>query len=219
MARKGNDKAVMVYGDLIKTAEITIEGTGDLILNKMNAATERELIADDRKAQGIWEKQHMNKWERIITSIHWRDPLPTDDTNSDCTEEMMGELLMNNAPCIPAFGFRKSWGQAVVRYEIDKNSKKFEAATNIITEHGLIPITFDKWQLETKLMSPGFGKPPVVQTFNHFSGWKANIVLSYTDDVFSLNEILTVISKAGLGLGIGSGRTSGYGTYRVLDVK
>lgn len=218
MARKGANKEVMVYGDLIKTAEITIEGTGDLILNKMNASTVRELTAEDRKAQHVWELQNANKWERVITSIHWRDPLPTEDTNADCTEEMLGWLLKNNAPCIPKFGFNKSWGQAVVRFGIDKYSTKFDPAVDIAAPHGLVPITFDQWHLETKLMAPKRGAP-VTQTFNHFSGWGAVINLNYTDDVYSLNEILTVISKAGMGLGIGSGRSSGYGRYKIVDVK
>lgn len=219
MARKATStKEVMVYGDLIKTAEITIEGTGDIILNRMNISTVRELTAEDRKAQHVWEQQHMNKWERIITSVHWRDPLPTNDTNADCSEEMMMDLLKTNAPCIPKFGFNKSWGQAVVRFGIDKNATKFVPAVDIATPHGLIPIKFDEWHLETKLMSPVRGAP-IAQTFNHFSGWSAVINLDYTDDVYSLNEILTVISKAGMGLGIGSGRSSGYGRYKILDVK
>jgi len=218
MAKKATTKEVMVYGDLIKTAEITIEGTGDLVLNKMNASTIRELTADDRKAQKIWELQNANKWERIITSIHWRDPLPTDNTNADCSEEMMMELLKTNAPCIPKFGFNKSWGQAVVRFGIDKYSTKFDPAVDIATPHGLVPITFDEWHLETKLMAPK-RSAPVTQMFNHFSGWGAVITLNYTDDVYSLNEILTVISKAGMGLGIGSGRSSGYGRYKIVDVK
>lgn len=218
MARKATTKEAVIYGDLIKTAEITIEGTGDIILNKMNISTVRELTADDRKAQHVWEQQHMNKWERIITSIHWRDPLPTEDTNSDCSEEMMMNLLNTNAPCIPKFGFNKSWGQAVVRFGIDKYSTKFDPAVDIAAPHGLIPITFDEWHMETKLMAPKRGAP-VTQTFNHFSGWGATILLNYTDDVYSLNEILTVISKAGMGLGIGSGRSSGYGRYKIVDVK
>lgn len=218
MPRKATVKEAVVYGDLIKTAVITIAGTGDLVLNKMNDSTVRELTAEDRKAQHIWELQNANKWERIITSIHWRDPLPTNDTNADCSEEMMMELLASNAPCIPKFGFNKSWGQAVVRFGIDKYSTKFDPAVDIAATHGLVPITFGEWHLETKLMAPKRGAP-VTQMFNHFSNWGAEITLNYTDDVYSLNEILTVISKAGMGLGIGSGRTSGYGRYKIVDVK
>ena len=217
MSRKAT-KEVMVYGDLIKTVEVTIEGTGDLILNKMNASTVRELTNEDRAAQKIWELQHINKWERIITSIHWCNPLPTENTNADCSAEMMEELLKTNKPGIPKFGFNKSWGQAVVRFGIDKYSTKFDPAVDIAAPHGLVPITFDEWHLETKLMAPKRGAP-ITQTFNHFSGWGATITINYTDDVYSLNEILTVISKAGMGLGIGSGRSSGSGRYKIVDVK
>ena len=95
----------------IKHAIITIEGDGDLVLNKMNARNRRQLMADDRKKV----KEAPNPWEDIITAIHWRDDLPCEDTYTECNEAMLKELLANNAPCISAFGLKKSFGQAVVR--------------------------------------------------------------------------------------------------------
>lgn len=199
-------------------AIITIEGKSDLVLNKMNASNTRQLIADDRKTQGLWEAQHKNKWEDIITSITWRDQLPVVDTNAECSEELFYELLKNNAPCISAFGLKKSWGQAVVRQEIDKFSTKFDASVNIVTPGGKVPITFSEWFLDERLMAPKRGAPLTVR-LNHFVGWKAEIQIEYTTNVYSLNEILTVINYAGFSLGIGSGRTSGYGRYAIVEVR
>ena len=199
-------------------ATITIAGKGDLVLNKMNASNSRQLIADDRKAQGIWEAQHKNKWEDIITAIHWRDPIPAEDTNTECSEEMLHKMLIENAPCISAFGLKKSWGQAVVRQEIDKFSTKFDAAVNIITTGGLIPIKFAEWRLDERLMAPKRGAP-ITTRMSHFIGWTADIPIEYTTNVYSLNEIITIINYAGFSLGVGSGRTSGYGRYSIIDVK
>lgn len=197
-----------------KTALITIEGDGDLVLNCMNARNTRALLAEDRKKV----KEQPNAWEDVITAIKWRDDLPTADTYRDCSEQMMHELLDNNAPCISAFGLKKSFGQAVVRNEIDKYATKIDNALNVVADKGLVPITFTEWSLDERLMSPKKGSPVVVR-LNHFSGWRAQFRINYTDNVYSLQEILNIINLAGFGLGIGSGRTSGYGRYHIVGVE
>ena len=142
----------------------------------------------------------------------------TNDTYADCDEAMLRELLRSNAPCISAFGLKKSIGQAVVRNEIDKYATKVENAVNIVATRNLIPITFTSWALEETLMSPKRGAPVTVR-LSHFSGWRATFNMAYTDHVYSLDQLCTFINLAGFGLGIGSGRTSGYGRYHVVDVK
>ena len=197
----------------IKHAIITIEGDGDLVLNKMNARNRRALIAEDRKKV----REVPNPWEDIITAIHWRDDLPTTDTYKDCDEAMLKSLLKDNAPCISAFGLKKSFGQAVVRNEIDKYATKVDNAVNIVAIRNLVPITFAKWTLEETLMSPKRGAP-ITTRLSHFSGWKAIFKMDYTDHVYSLDQLCSFINLAGFGLGIGSGRTSGYGRYHLVDV-
>lgn len=199
---------------ITKSAQIYIEGDGDLILNKINARNTRMLIAEDRKKI----REVPNIWEDVITSIHWRDPLPCKDTYNECNEEMMKELLQSNSPCISAFGLKKTFNQAVVRNEIDKYSTKFDNALNIVADGGIIPITFTEWSLEERLMSPVKGAPVVVH-LNHFSGWSANFKINYTEHVYSLEQIVNIINLGGFGIGIGSGRSSGFGRFHVVDVK
>ena len=211
------DKNVIELKDMrnaTKTAIITIEGDGDIVLHKMNARDTRTLTAEDRKKI----REVPNVWEDIITSIHWRDGIPTNDTYKDCDEAMMNKLLSENAPCITAFGLKKSFGQAVVRNEIDKYATKFDNAVNVVADKGLVPIEFAEWSLDERLMSPKKGSPITVR-LNHFGGWRASFRIDYTDHVFSLEQIVNIINLAGFGLGIGSGRTSGYGRYHVIDVK
>jgi hypothetical protein len=201
-------------GAKIETAQIFIEGDGDLVLHKMNARNERMLMADDRKKL----KEVPNIWEDIITEIHWRDPLPVTDTYTECTEELMGKLLQENAPCISAFGLKKSFCQAVVRNIIDKYSTKIDNAVNVVADRGLVPIKFAQWSLERRLMSPVKGAPISV-TLNHFSGWSANFTIMYTEHVYSFEKIVNIINLAGFGLGIGSGRSSGFGRYHIVEVR
>ena len=150
--------------------------------------------------------------------IHWRDPLPFTDTYAEIDEAAFYDLLKNNAPCISAFGLKKSFGQAVVRNEIDTYATKFDNAVNVIAERNLVPITFQTWSVDERLMSPKRGAPVTVR-LSHFSGWAASFQIDYTDHVYSLEQIVNIINLAGFGLGIGSGRTSGYGRYHVTDVK
>ena len=49
---------------ITKTAQIFIEGDGDIVLNKMNARDTRLLTATDRKKI----KEVPNRWDDIITS-------------------------------------------------------------------------------------------------------------------------------------------------------
>lgn len=198
----------------VKSTRVYIEGDSDLVLNKMNARTIRMLQSEDRKKV----REVPNPWEDIITAIHWRDPLPCKDTYSECSEEMLYRLLKENAPCITAFGLKKSIGDAVVRNEIDNYKTKLDNAVNIVCERGLVPVTFAQWSLDERLMAPKKGAPVTVK-LNHFSGWKADFQLDYTEHVYSLEQIVNFINMAGFGLGIGSGRSSGYGRYHVVDVK
>ena len=73
--QKAKKEEIVLKEIKIEHAVITIEGKGDLVLNKMNASNTRQLLSDDRKAQALWEAQHKNKYEDLMTSIHWRDPL------------------------------------------------------------------------------------------------------------------------------------------------
>lgn len=195
-----------------QTITVHIVGDTDLVLNKMNSVTTRQLVdARKDKAKKI---ETPNVWEEIITSIHWRDGDP-----ADFSEDGMRDALMSNAPCLTVFGLKKSFGEAVTRLGIDTYSTKFDASVNLLGSGGLVPITFAEWKLDEKLMSPKKGAPVLVH-LNRFSGWEADITLSYIDSVYSTEQLVNIINLAGFGIGIGSGRRScGYGRYHIESVK
>ena len=197
----------------IETKQVTVKivGDGDLILNKMNDVSTRQLT--DQRKNKAKDLEVPNEWEQIITALHWRDGKPT-----DFSEQGLIDALKNNAPCITAFGLKKSFGEAVVRNEIDKFKTKFDPSVNIIAKGNLIPIKFTEHYIDEKLMSPVRGKPVLVR-MNRFSGWSAEFTIQFTENVYSLEQIINIINLAGFGLGIGSGRTSGYGRYHVEEVR
>ena len=197
----------------IETKQVTVKivGDGDLILNKMNDVSTRQLT--DQRKNKAKDMEVPNEWEQIITAMHWRDGKPT-----DFSENGLIDALKNNAPCITAFGLKKSFGDAVVRNEIDKYKTKFDNSLNIVAKGNLIPIKFTEHCVDEKLMSPKKGSPVLVR-MNRFSGWSAEFTIQFTENVYSLEQIINIINLAGFGLGIGSGRTSGYGRYHVEEVR
>ena len=194
-----------------KFMEVTIVGDGDLVLNKMNDVNAKILI--DKRKDKAKDTTKPNVWEEIITSMHWYKGKPT-----DFSEEGLINALKENAPCITEFGLKKSFGDAVVRNEIDKYKTKFDAGVNVVTSGGLVPIKFSEHYIDEKLMSPKKGSPVLVH-LNRFSGWSATFTVSYMESVYSAEQIINIINLAGFGLGIGSGRTSGFGRYHVERVK
>ena len=174
----------------VKHATVTIIGDGDLVLNKMNDVTARELI--DQRKDKAKNLEKANVWEEIITSIHWYNGKPT-----DFSEKGLIDALTNNAPCITAFGLLKCFCDAVVRNGVDTYSTKFKAGVNIIAKGGLIPIKFAEHYIDEKLMSPKKGKPVLVH-LNRFTGCqqKSNlhmqiifIPLSRSLILFSLQDL------------------------------
>lgn len=194
----------------VKTMNVTIVGDGDLVLNKMDDVTAQKLT--DARKDKAKSTQKPNEWEAIITSMHWYDGKP-----HDFSEDGLRQALINNRPCVTAFALKKSFGDAVVRNEIDKYRTKFDASVNIIAKGGLVPIAFTEHTLDEKLMSPKKGAPVLVR-LNRFSGWTATFTVQFMENVYSAEQIVNIINLSGFGLGIGSGRSSGYGRYHVESV-
>ena len=216
------EKKIEIDSINVNRATIHIQGTGTLILNAMNARNTRSLIGERSESGGKKLREEPNMWEDLATSIRWARPINQEpfcitDSYRQMNEEKMLQLLSENKPCISAFGLKKSWCQAVVRNELDKYATKFDNAVNIVAINNLIPVDFSSWSYEECLMSPKRGAPILVR-LNRFSGWSADITLDYTTHVYSLGTIVSVVRMAGFGLGIGSGRSSGYGRYEITEV-
>lgn len=199
----------------IKTAKILIVGDTDLILNKTAASYERECIAiADGKTV---TKEQNSYWEDVITSVRWSEPFPVDDTRN-LTEEHYQYMLEHAKPCLSAYGLYKSFGDAVVRNEIDTYATKIKNAVSVLSDGDKIPVNFTHAFIEEKLMPLKKGGHTVA-VLNRFSGWSAEFTIRYTENVYRLQQIVNIINLAGFGLGIGSGRPSGYGRYHIEDVK
>lgn len=199
----------------VKTAQIFIEGDSDLVLNKVNARYGRECVDIDSGNKVI--KETPNMWEDILTSVKWTIPFPKQNTK-DLDQDDYEYMLKNGKPCISSYGIWKSIGDAVVRNEIDNYATKIRNAVMVVAKDNAIPIDFAEASVDRVIM-PLKKSGHTVAKLNRFSGWKCNFTIRYTENVYSLAQIVNFINLAGFGLGIGSSRNSGYGRYHVVDVK
>ena len=215
MAKKNVD-VIEIEPIEIKMARVSIVGDTDLILNKVNARYARECaaVADGKTVK----KEQPNPWEDILTSVRWNIPFPVTDTYKELKEEHYTWMLEHGKPCISAFGLYKSFGDAVVQNEIDTYSTKIKSAISVLSDNDNIPVDFTNAFIEEKLM-PLKKSGHTMATLNRFSGWSAEFDIRYTENVYSLNQLINIINLAGFCKGIGSGRQSGYGRYHVVDVK
>ena len=212
MATKKDAKTIEVKAINAQRFIVTISGDSDLILNKMNDVTIRQLTDIRKDKAKSLEKP--NEWEIIITAMHWLNGKP-----AEFSEESLVDALKNNAPCLTAFGLKKSFADAVVRNEIAQYATKFNASVNIIGKgDNLVPIRFTEHHVDEKLMTPKKGAPVLVR-LNRFSGWSADVEISLIDNVYSIEQVVNIINLSGFGIGIGSGRSSGYGRYHVSDMR
>ena len=157
MAKKNEEQVIELKPINPITITVTIEGTSDLVLNKMNDPTARALTDARKDKAKTLEKP--DEWEQVITAMHWLKGKP-----SDMSEKGLKDSLKNNAPCLTAFGLKKSFADAVVRNEISQYATKFNASVNVVGQgDNLVPIKFVEHHIDEKLMSPKKGAPVLVR--------------------------------------------------------
>lgn len=208
MAKK--EKTVEIQPITVREVVITIEGDSDLILNKMDAYTERQLV---RKQKNLpKDTKEPNEWEILITKLHWRDGTP-----KEFSEESLIDALQNNAPCISTFGLKKAFADAMKWNGIENIKTGFNASVSVVAPNGLVPIRFADHYIDEKIIKTSLGSP-VLAILHRFSGWSADITIKYVDNgQYSLDRIIQIINLAGFSVGIGSGKTTGYGRYHITE--
>lgn len=206
MAKK--EKTVEIQPITVKEVILTIEGDSDLVLNKMDDYTKRQLI---RKQKNLpKETEAPDEWEILITKLHWRDGTP-----KEFSEESMKDALINNAPCISTFSLKKTFADAMKWNGIENIKTGFNATVSVVAPNGLVPIRFTDHYIDEKIIKTALGSP-VLAILHRFGGWSADITIRFVDNgQYSLDRIIQIINLAGFSVGIGSGKTTGYGRYHI----
>jgi hypothetical protein len=205
-------KTINIPAIPVNKVHVRIAGDTDLIINKMDRRTKDDLLRKQSGKPKITDPH--NDWEDAATSIHWN--IPVGDIK---TEDDFNELFEKGKPCISAFGLQKALSQAVSRFGLDAKGTVFNANVQVFAENGLIPVDFKERFLDEDIIpSNTLAKTPVRQFHNRFVGWTADIVIRYVDNgQLTLEQILQIVGLAGVGIGVGSGKSSGFGRFHIAS--
>lgn len=211
---KAKQEVIEIKPIEVKYLKIKIVGDTDLRLHKMDVMNRQALIDKQKGKEKKSKHTVVDKWMQAISTLTWRDGEP-----KEYTEEAYYKALESNAPCISAFGLKKSIGQAVTRLGFETYSTNFNASLQIIDEY--IPIKFAECELIEQLV-PTLTGSPILGYINQFKGWSAEFEIRYIENYYSLEQLLNFIKYAGFSMGISSGRpaksASNYGTYHIEEI-
>lgn len=226
MPKKAADKEITITGLTINKVTLTLVGDTELILCKKARSFELGEIFRQSHPKGTKMpdklQQPYNMWERLITSIHWLNPIVFhDDDNSLYSEEEWKSYMENNKPCVLGKAFKDSMAEAFKSFGFKeatgKNGTDFVRSINI---SNLNPITFAEVRYDQHLaVANSMGNPNVITQQNEFHGWSCEIEIKYLERVLPLETICEVINASGEFIGIGSRRGEGYGRYHIESIK
>lgn len=227
MAKKETNANTLKIEELpIKKVAITLAGDSDLILRKKSRSFEMEEIFKQSHPKGTKipaeYQQPYNKWERLITSVHWLNPITFHDDNHELyTEEEWQKYMNENAPCILGKAFKDSMKEAFIscgfKESTGKNGTDYMRTTNISE---LNPVTFMEagWD-EHLAMTSGLSRVNVLTVQNMFREWRCTIELTYLESALPLATICSLLTAAGAFIGVGARRGEGFGRYHIEDIK
>lgn len=205
-----------------KTVAIELVGDSDLILCTKSRSYELAEVFKQSHPKGTELPKELlqpyNMWEKLITSIHWANPITFhDDDWSKYTEDEWTEYMTTNQPCILGKAFKDSAKEAFTSLGFKESTgKKGTDFTRGIEVSVLNPITFASVSYDQHLAkSNAMGSPNVLTQQNVFHGWKCEISLKYMEEAVPLVTILKVLNATGTFIGVGSRRGEGYGRYHV----
>lgn len=210
----------------ITTLEFVLEGDSDLILCKKARSFELLEIFKQSHPKGteIPEQylQSYNMWEKLITSVHWLNPIEFhDDDWSLYTEEEWSKYMTENAPCILGKAFKDSLGEAFISLGFKESTGKAGTDFKRCTEFDrILPITFTKAGYDQHLaMTNGLSKVNVLTQQNVFSGWECTVRVRLYEKTLPAETLISMFESAGIFIGVGSRRSEGFGRYHVREVK
>jgi len=157
--------------------------------------------------------QNYNLWEKLITSIHWRDPIAYhDDGWSKYTEKEWEKYMKNNAPCLHSQAIFGSLYEAFVSFGYKESTGKngTDVKRSLTLAKPLFPIKFASASYEQKLI-PNNSKnhTNVLGQYNVFSGWKCDIEIYTADVAFPANSVIDLLQTAGQFCGVSTQRKTG----------
>ena len=224
--KKATENEIHVPEIITKQMTVHIVGDSDLILCAKSRSYIREEVFKQSHPKGTKipakYQQDYNLWEKLITSIHWLNPIEFhDDDYSKYTEEEWNRYMTENKPCILANSWMGSFNEAFISCGFkDSTGKAGTDLKRTISFETLTPISFARAGYDQHLaQTSGLSRTNVLTQQNVFSGWTADVEVHYLPIAFPKETVLAIMQCAGSFIGVGARRKEGYGRYEVTNVK
>lgn len=231
MAKKTEtqDQEKSISIEPIEKVLLTIEiiGTSDLILNKKARSFEMQEIWKQSNPKGtVMPKelqQNYNLWEKLITSIDWKDPIAFHDEDwSKYTEKEWNNYMTKNQPCISSQAIFGSMYEAFVSFgykeSTGKNGTDIKRAVSFTSNR--YPITFASAAYQQKLIpAQTKDRVNVLGQNNVFTGWKTTVGIYTANVAFPAETLIDLLVTAGQFVGVSTQRKNGYGRFTIGEVK
>lgn len=210
------------------TITVTVIGDTDLILHKKSRSFEREELFKQTHPKGtalpesIDQKKVYNMWEKLITSITWRDPIVFhDDDYSLYSQEEWEYYMRNNAPCILQNAIKGAMYEAFVTFFKETTGKNGTDIKRAISfNRRVYPIKFDSVGYEVKLVpTNGIAKTNVKCEQNVFSGWSFDLSVTFPTHVVPEKTVLEMLVATGKYIGIGTQHGNGFGRFHIENAR
>ena len=227
MGKKEEKKEATLQMDSIKIGTIIchIVGDSELILCKKARSYEREEIFKQSHPKGTKIPAEFQQpyclWEKLITSIHWLNPITFHDEDySLYTEEEWKDYMKNNKPCILGKAFQESVKEAFISCGFKDSTEK--AGTDFkrtISFNAISPIDFAQAGYDQHLaQTSGLSRTNVLTQQNVFLGWSSDVEIKFLKISFPKETIIDLLQCAGRFIGIGARRGEEFGRYHVESV-
>lgn len=119
----------------------------------------------------------------------------------------------DGTPGIPAIAFKSSLISAAHKdLGIEKTLIRKAVFTGLADPQQLLPITFERMEVREDLVRVGAGQPDL-RYRPYFFNWKCSMVLQFEPSMVRIEDLLSLIDRAGLSVGIGEWRPEKGGEY------
>lgn len=213
---------------------VVIKGDCDLLLNKMTAEAEEEII-DKQTGKAKKTKQPINMYQRLISGVHWMDNFESmSDENCEVgpdgkkqpkyTAEAHAELMKTNRIGYDASGIKKGLLEAAVRVLGESKSTIINANLKIIPEKkNLIAINFNgQYDVDESIITNWKGNAFLTYR-NVFPEWSMSINVEYLPSNITRDQVIQLFQAMGFSGGIGAHRVGlkggTNGSFNVVEVK
>ena len=225
MAKK--ETQITIEAAKVSNIKLHLVGDEDLVLCSKARSYELPEIFKQSHPKGTKipseYMQEYNLWEKLITSIHWLNPVEFHDEDwSKYTEEEWRGYMSTNKPCILAKAWTESFKEAFISCGFKESTGKSGAdlRRTLSMTHRLTPVSFGEAGYDMHLVPNNtMAHTNVLSVPTVLSNWECDIEINVLKAAFPAETIIEIIQTAGKFIGIGSRRGDGFGRYHIESVE